>query len=158
MSWYFLGGFLGILDRPVRPLAEPCRCSTHVRMVRRALKSDVESHLHAVFRRLGEKSPEVLASYQVPGEWTCDRPPPLRSPMGFRHRLAAPAVNYSCPCEGCARWDGWAENKRYRNPSRQCTAATLRNPKMFRAGPPESNRNEEILRTRSRSEPSRDRR
>src|SRR4029077_13367543 len=56
----FFRRILGVLNRSVRPLAEPFRMLMCIRMVGRTLERDVQRDFQAVFRRGGEKVPEVL--------------------------------------------------------------------------------------------------
>src|SRR5687768_6602418 len=55
----FLGRILRILNGAVGPPAEPLRMLGHVRMIGRALKSDIERDFDAARTRVREQPPEV---------------------------------------------------------------------------------------------------
>ena len=65
MSWYFLGGLLGVLDGPVRPVLEPLRVLAHVGMVGRALERDVERDLDPCGACRRHQMAEVLEGAEV---------------------------------------------------------------------------------------------
>src|SRR5215471_2218050 len=75
---------LGILNSAVRTRAEPFAVLPHIGVVGRALQSDIERHLQAVFARFGDEPSEILkrskrrvnrfvAALDGPnGPWTAD--------------------------------------------------------------------------------------
>ena len=59
MSWYFLGGILGVLDGAVGAVQEPVGMLGDPGVVWRALEGDVEGQLHAVGVGGGDEAVEV---------------------------------------------------------------------------------------------------
>ena len=82
-----LGRVLRVLDRAVGPVAEPLGVLADPRMIRRALKREVERDLEPQPRGFGE---EVSKSSSVPrpGSTVMCRPPRRRSPTGCPGRSA----------------------------------------------------------------------
>ncbi len=60
MSWYFLGGVLGVGDGAVGQHREPLRVVARPRMIRRALQRQVEGHLEALVAGGGDEVVEIV--------------------------------------------------------------------------------------------------
>ena len=71
----------------------------------------------------GNKFLEIVQRAQLCDGSKCGRLLPSRSPRGCPHHPAAPRRNCSFLSGRCARWDGWAADRRRRNPWTQCTEA-----------------------------------
>ena len=85
----FLGRVFGVLDRAVRPLAEPVLVLAHVGMVGRGLEGDVQRDGEIELFGCCDKALEVLQSAQARQNGLVAAFLPRRWPRGCRDRPAA---------------------------------------------------------------------
>ena len=95
---------LRILNRSVGTLLKELRVFRHPRMIRRALKGDIEGNFHFSWRARSTRSGNRPCCRVRDGS-RCGLPPPTRSPKGCPRLPVRPRLRCSCPCGSSSRWD-----------------------------------------------------